>query len=446
MVTITCETDRTNIYYTVDGTEPTKSSTPYQSPISINSTTTLKAKAFDSWNELIPFESFISSATYTINLPAVATPSISLASGTYTGIQTTTISCSTSGASIHYTTDGTDPTETSSQYSSPISVQNTTTLSAKAFKASYNPSSTVTATYTFNLPTVATPTFNPTGGTYTSPKNVTISCFTSGATIRYTTNGTNPNATSAQYTGTISVTATTTLNAKAFKTGYNDSAVATAIYTFAGSFTENFESYANFAKTFAPWTLVDIDQSATYGIQDYSWPNAYEEMAYIIFNPSATTPPISGGDAHSGSKYAASFAATSPPNNDWMISPTITPQAGAFLSFWARSYTASYGLERFKVGISRGGTSPANFTIISGNSYVQAPEIWTQFNYDLSAYAGQSIRFGIQCVSDDAFYFMIDDVSVQGGPAKLTNQTTPIQNMPVKTVDRALAPKKRNVK
>ncbi|HNQ42975.1 MAG TPA: choice-of-anchor J domain-containing protein, partial [Candidatus Cloacimonadota bacterium] len=161
-----------------------------------------------------------------------------------------------------------------------------------------------------------------------------------------------------------------------------------------------------------PWTLVDVDQSATYGFEGITFTNSGSPMAYIIFNPSATTPAVTGADAHGGTKYAASFASTTAVNNDWLISPLVTPQAGEFLNFWARSYVSTYGLERFKVGISTGGTAPADFTIISGATYIQAPVAWTQYSYDLSAYAGQEIRFGIQCVSDDAFIFMVDDVAI----------------------------------
>ncbi len=182
------------------------------------------------------------------------------------------------------------------------------------------------------------------------------------------------------------------------------------------NFTEGFESYPNFALTFAPWTLVDVDLSNTYGIDGVTFQNSASPMAYIIFNPTATTPPIAGGDTHSGARLAASFAATTPPNNDWLISPAIPIVTGNELSFWARSYTAQYGLERFKVGISTTGMLPANFTIISGATFIAAPIAWTEYTYSLAAYVGQTVYVGIQCLSNDAFIFFVDDVFV-GAPA-----------------------------
>ena len=81
------------------------------------------------------------------------------------------------------------------------------------------------------IPTVATPTFLPAAGTYTSIQNVTISCATEGATIYYTTNGSTPTTSSTQYTSEIEVAETKTINAIAVKAGMNASEIATAAYT-----------------------------------------------------------------------------------------------------------------------------------------------------------------------------------------------------------------------
>lgn len=171
---------------------------------------------------------------------------------------------------------------------------------------------------------------------------------------------------------------------------------------------EGFESYANFALEFAPWTLVDVDLSATYGIYGVTWPNANAAMAYMIFVPSATTPPVTGAEPHGGLKMAACFASTTPPNNDWLITPLLNHPAA--IRFWAKSYNAVYGLERFKVGVSTTGTDPTDFTIISGTNHIEAPTEWTEYTYDLWSYNHLDIYVGIQCVSDDAYIFLVDDV------------------------------------
>ncbi len=81
------------------------------------------------------------------------------------------------------------------------------------------------------------PTFSPLGGTYTTPQIVTISCETSGSTIRYTTDGSEPTSGSAIFTAPINVQLNTTLKAKAFKSGWLESLTSAAYYT---NFTESF--------------------------------------------------------------------------------------------------------------------------------------------------------------------------------------------------------------
>ena len=88
-------------------------------------------------------------------------PTPSPAAGTYTSAQSVSLSCSKAGATIRYTTDGSDPTETSDVYSAPIDVTATTTIKAKAFKTAMTPSEITTALYTLRdpvLPIIISPT------------------------------------------------------------------------------------------------------------------------------------------------------------------------------------------------------------------------------------------------------------------------------------------------
>ena len=177
---------------------------------------------------------------------------------------------------------------------------------------------------------------------------------------------------------------------------------------------EDFESYQDFVTEFTPWILNDVDGSATYGITDVDFPNSGTAMAYIIFNPHNTTPSM-GGDAelaaHSGNKFAACFAAQSPPNNDWLITPLLTMGTNSSLNFWGKSFTTQYGAERLKILVSTSGTNPSDFTEIS-SGYIELPADWNEYYYDLSQFNNQNIHIAFQCVSNDAFILMLDDILV----------------------------------
>jgi hypothetical protein len=207
-------------------------------------------------------------------------------------------------------------------------------------------------------------------------------------------------------------------------------------------FADDFESYEDFVIEFMPWTNIDVDGSTTYGMTDIDWPNAYDPQSFIIFNPSQTIPAVEDVIPHSGDKLAACFAATTPPNNDWMIAPMIKIVDGASLDFWAKSYTDQYGLERFKIGVSTTGMDPADFTIISEGEYVEVPaDDWTEFNYDLSAYAGQNVYVGIQCVSNDAFILLVDDVTIGVMDSKIVyNHPQPVIGKVEKTISYTTKP------
>ncbi|MCB5271527.1 MAG: T9SS type A sorting domain-containing protein, partial [Candidatus Cloacimonetes bacterium] len=181
---------------------------------------------------------------------------------------------------------------------------------------------------------------------------------------------------------------------------------------------DSFEEYADFATEFGHWTLIDQDHSATFGIQDYTFPGSQDPMAFIIFNPSQTVPPLTSLEPYEGMKMAASFGAENPPNKDMMITRRINLGTNSSVKFYARSHTASYGLERFKVGVSTMPVIlPQGFQYISGAADVLAPTVWTEYIYDLSAYDGQDVYIAIRCNSDNAFIFYVDNFSVhtEGG-------------------------------
>jgi hypothetical protein len=203
------------------------------------------------------------------------------------------------------------------------------------------------------------------------------------------------------------------------------------------TFTDGFEAYADFALTFANWTQIDGDGGTAYGSTDADFTNEGYVGSYIIFNPSQATPALTGAWApRTGSKYAACFAvvAADAPNNDWMITPQLLLGSGYSFSFYAKSVKMDWGGDRFKVGVSTTGTAQGDFTIISAGEYVTATGTWTNYSYDLSAYAGQTVYLAIVCVSNDTFVLAIDDVNVNNAKGQAVYAQN-FENLPTEKTD-----------
>jgi len=212
------------IRYTTDGSVPNESSTLYTGPIDINVSTTVKAKTFKTnWNP-----SGTATAEYILK---VRTPSFNPVPGSYGAPLDVTITCPTPDVTIYYTTNGDTPTNASTPYTGSVTLMSLTVLKARAYKANWTSSEIAQGTYNVSqTQTVETPVLTPPGGSYNAPQNVVITCVTNGATIRYTTDGSEPDQSSQEYTNPIIVSQNLTIKAKAFKTGWFDSGTASASY------------------------------------------------------------------------------------------------------------------------------------------------------------------------------------------------------------------------
>ena len=214
------------IYYTTDGSTPTIGSNLYTGPLTVSSTKTITAIAVVAGMT----NSFPSSAAYSIAPPAAA-PSFSLGTGQYTSVQSVSLSDATPGAAIFYTTNGSTPTSASPLYTGPIPVAATQTIQAVALVSGGTPSPIASATYTIVLPTAA-PLISPASGTYSAGQSVILADSTPNAVIYYTVNGAVPTTASSVYSGPISVSSNSTIQAMALASGDSASPVATANYTF----------------------------------------------------------------------------------------------------------------------------------------------------------------------------------------------------------------------
>ena len=156
--------------------------------------------------------------------------------------------------------------------------------------------------YTRESNSVQPPVFTPAAGIYNVDVDVTISCATDGATIYYTTDGSDPKTSSTrqEYTGEIVVSATTTIKAIAVK-GDNSSSVVTAEYTINKS-------------TEIQTVTLDYSEPFTAGIGKFT-----------IDNVSGYSP-VWSLDGNYGVKGTAYNANTNPTNNaavSRLVSPII---------------------------------------------------------------------------------------------------------------------------
>jgi alpha-tubulin suppressor-like RCC1 family protein len=148
----------------------------------------------------------------------VSTPTFGVASGLYTTEKAVMLSATTTGATIHYTQNGSEPTEADPSVApgGSVSVTTSQTLWAKAFKTGMPASNAVSAQYELK---VATPIATPGGGTYGSAQSVTLSTTSPGAQLRYTLDLSTPTSNSTLYSGPIAIGSTTTLKVGGFRAG-----------------------------------------------------------------------------------------------------------------------------------------------------------------------------------------------------------------------------------
>ncbi len=230
-VSITCATAGAAIKYTTDGSEPSQSNgLTYTAPIEVLANATIKAVAFKGGM----VNSQVVSNEYIIILP-VANPEFIPEGGTYYYDQIVSITCITPDALIKYTLDGSIPSQINGiLYSTPITISQTSTVKAVAYKSGFSDSAVVTAEYIMlppPQPRTEPPQFTPAAGTYAEPQTVTLTCATEDATIKYTLDGSIPNTKNGTvYRNPINITGSTTIKAYAYKKFIADSEIITAIY------------------------------------------------------------------------------------------------------------------------------------------------------------------------------------------------------------------------
>lgn len=140
------------------------------------------------------------------------------------------MTCDTPGTEIRYTTDGSDPTTSSTLYTGPVNLSTTTILRARAFLPTWVPSDASFDQYIFSYGTLADPVITPNGGSGVDSLVVTLSAEP-GATIHYTTTDGWVDENSPIYSGPLTLMSTVEwFGARAFRPDYTPSQTVWAAF------------------------------------------------------------------------------------------------------------------------------------------------------------------------------------------------------------------------
>ena len=172
---------------------------------------------------------------------------------------------STQGADIHYTVDGSTPSESSDTYSAPLTFTQTTTL--KTYVSNANGSNVQTFTYTKGQAPKPVVTASPAGGEFEGSVSVTLSVNPVGTPIHYSTSGT-ATASSPVYSSALTFTETTTLST--YVENASGSNVQSFTYTMKpGGVDEHYVYYDGTFSAPQVWAWIDGNTNCTAA---GSWP------------------------------------------------------------------------------------------------------------------------------------------------------------------------------
>lgn len=212
------------IYYTINGTTPTPFSLLYTGSFEIRESTTIKAISIKTNYE----DSDISTSIITINKlnPLSTTKNDST---TYYKTITIPIMSTDSGIEIRYTLNGSNPTNTSLIYTTPIEINSSTVIKAIATKSNYMNSPILILSYTISYTQAADPVILPMKESYLPGDTITISSTTPNSLIYYTLDGTDPTNSSTRilYMESFNIFNTVTIKAITTFDIYADSNITT---------------------------------------------------------------------------------------------------------------------------------------------------------------------------------------------------------------------------
>ena len=337
-----------------------------------------------------------------------AMPELNPAPGTYTSTVNVTLSDTTSGATIYYTTDGSTPTTSSTKYAAAIAVSATTTVKAIAVASGFNNSAVATGVYTITIST-GNPSVNFSNGFTSAGLTFNGSAKLNGTRLRLTDGGVSEAA---------SVFYNTPLNVQSFSTDFtfqltnpNGDGIAFTIENSATSALGPLGGGLGYGPD-TPGGTPGIPKSIAVKFDLYS--NAGEganSTGLYINGASPTTPAVSlGGNVnlHSGDPFSVHM--TYDETTLTMTIMDLNVPADTFTTSWAVNVPSVVGANTAWAGFTAGtGGSTATQDVITWTyTTAQPPAATPTFSPAPGTYASsQSVSLG-DTTSGATIYYTTD--------------------------------------
>lgn len=271
----------------------------------------------------------------------------------------------------------------------------------------------------------AEPVFNPVGGIFTEPINVSLSCSTENSQIRYTVDGSDPTPEIGTiYLSAISVAQTTTIKAIAYAPGYEPSTVMTQIYTINIQGESPLVHYWNFnADLPAANTNWDQPINATQGSGQltYSFTQAYSYGGTLI---NGIDGEVTGG---SFVPRGGILAEEVPENNGeyFLLSIPTTGYENIVITYVTQKTTS--GFNNQQVVYSLDGTGWIEFTNVT-----TIPASFGLITLDFSGISGANnnpnfkVKFILTGATTDSGNNRFDNIQVNGTATSGGTLATPV--------------------
>ena len=264
------------IYYSLDGSDPTINGVLYSSPIRISKPLVLKAVA--KYNNTV----IGNINTFTYNFTLILTNKQS--PGSYTTPISIELTANLEGSSIYYTLDGSTPTISSAQYTEPINIFKNTTLKALCIYNGLNTS----ASYSYTFPSPVINSDKSTSSNYTSPFDIILTTGASWYEIYYSLDGSDPAINGVLYSSPIRISKPLELKAVAKYNNIVIGSINTLTYKFTPTLT-NTQSSGSYSTPFYVELLPNTEDTTIYYTLDGSTPTTSSTIYSIPISIYKTT-------------------------------------------------------------------------------------------------------------------------------------------------------------